>query len=219
MTKKLSMKQTAPGRSAGWLGWGMVAALAVLFSAVAFRLFSLDPEAVPEELRPNLVHHPILFYMHVLVAPFALLAGVWQFLPVTRRGPYHRWAGRFYVACVVPAAVAGFVVALTTESGSLAGAGFAVLAILWLATTVKAYRSARDGDFVSHRAWMIRSYALTCAAITLRLILPSGIALGAGCASSYVAAAWGSWIANLLIAECILRRIPFRQTEPRRPPP
>lgn len=211
------MRQLALGRSAAWIGWGSVAVLAVVIGIFALRFLSFDPEALTEELRPNLVNHPTLFYAHVVIAPFALLVGVWQFLPVTRRSSYHRWAGRLYVVCVALASIAGFIIAMTTEAGPFAGAGFMILAVLWFVATAKAYFLVRAGSFAAHRVWMIRSYALTCAAITLRIILPIGIVLGAGFTKSYIAAAWGSWIINLLIAEWILRRIRFRETVPLRP--
>jgi uncharacterized membrane protein len=211
------MEQSTFRQRAAWLGWGMVAVLAILFAVVALRLLSFNPEAVSEELRPNLLRHPFLFYAHVVVAPFALLVGIWQFLPLTRRNSYHRWAGRLYVAYVGIASIAGFVIAMTTNSGKGAGAGFMILAVLWLVTTAKAFLLARAGNFVAHRVWMVRSYALTCAAITLRIIVPMGIAMGQGFTTSYIAAAWGSWIINLLIAEWILRRTRFRETAPLRP--
>ena len=211
------MRLLALGRSLAWIGWGSVAALAVLIGVFALRLLSFNPEAVTEELRPNLVHHPVLFYAHTTIAPIALLAGVWQFLPVTRRSSWHRWAGRLYVVCVALESIAGFIIAMTTETGMLAGAGFMILAVLWFTATARAYFQARAGNFVTHRVWMIRSYALTCAAITLRIFLPTGIALGAGFNKSYIFAAWGCWIINLLIAEWIVRRVRFRETVPLRP--
>ena len=48
---------------------------------------------------------------------------------------------------------------------------------------------------------MIRSYALTCAAITLRLIVPVGVVLGYSFYEAYIAAAWLCWIINLAAVE------------------
>ena len=211
------MRRLDLGRTATWLGWGTIMVLATLTSLFALRFLSFNPEALTEELRPNLLNHPIQFYAHVLIAPFALLVGVWQFLPATHRNFYHRWAGRLYVMCVVLASIAGFFIAVTTAAGMLAGSGFMILAVLWLAATAKALFLARAGDFEAHRAWMIRSYALTCAAITLRIIVPIGITVGAGFATSYIVASWACWILNLLIAEWIVRRVRVREVVPLRP--
>jgi uncharacterized membrane protein len=205
------MRKQNPWRSAPWIGWGAVAILAVVMSANAFRFLSFNPEVLTVELRPNLLHHPVLFYTHTIIAPIALLVGVVQFLPLTRRSSYHRWAGRLYVVCVALASIAGFIVARTTEAGPLAGTGFMILAVLWVTATAIAYMRARERNFAAHRVWMIRSYALTCAAITLRIIVPLGGALGISFSKSYIFAAWGSWIINLLIAEWLIRRARFRE--------
>ena len=45
--------------------------------------------------------------------------------------------------------------------------GFGMLAVLWLFTTAMAYRRVLQGKIQSHREWMIRSFALTFAAVTL----------------------------------------------------
>jgi uncharacterized membrane protein len=200
------MKRDSLSRNAAWMGWGAVALLAVLIAVASMRFLAFNAEALDPELRPNLVQHPFLFFAHTTIAPFALLLGVWQFLPVTRRSAYHRWAGRVYVMCVILGSLSGFFIAMTTEEGRLTGTGFMILAVLWFGATLKAYLLARAGDFTAHRVWMIRSYALTCAAITLRIILPTGLVLGAGFSNSYLAAAWGCWIINLVIAEWIIRR-------------
>jgi hypothetical protein len=68
-----------------------------------------------------------------------------------------------------------------------------------------AYVKIRARRYAEHRRWMIRSYALTCAAITLRIILPVGLASGLEFSTSYLLAAWGSWTINLVIAELVVR--------------
>ena len=62
--------------------------------------------------------------------------------------------------------------------GPLAKLGFAGLAIAWLFTGARAFVAARTRDFVSHRRWMIRNFALTFAAVTLRLYLPPVFIVG-----------------------------------------
>lgn len=206
------MKNVETAGFSRWIGWLIVAFFAVLVGVYELQLLSFNPEAVSEEVRPNLLHHLVMFYTHTTFATFALLVGVWQFLPKTRRTSYHRWAGRFYVVCVAIASISGLLVAPTTEGGPVVAVGFMLLAVLWFAVTAKAYLLARAGDFVAHRVWMIRSYALTCAGISLRIIVPVGITSGTGFTNSYIAAAWGSWTINLLIAEWIVRRSRLRET-------
>ena len=75
----------------------------------------------------------------------------------------------------------------------------------WLTTTTTAYLAARRRDFVSHRRWMIRSFSLTFAAVTLRLYLPLSAVPGLSFDLVYPLTAWAAWIPNLIVAEIWLR--------------
>jgi hypothetical protein len=52
---------------------------------------------------------------------------------------------------------------------------------------------------------MIRSFALTLAAVTLRLYLPLSRIAGIPFYDAYVPIAWLCWVPNLLVAETWLR--------------
>lgn len=71
----------------------------------------------------------------------------------------------------------------------------------WLAA-----HAVLDRRFADHRAWMVRSFALTFGAVTLRLYLPIGPLLGFEFEPSYVVISFLSWVPNLAVAELILRR-------------
>ncbi|RZJ36326.1 MAG: DUF2306 domain-containing protein, partial [Brevundimonas sp.] len=64
----------------------------------------------------------------------------------------------------------------------------------------------RTGDFARHRRWMIRSLALTFAAVTLRIMIPLSMISGLDFAVAYPAIAFLCWIPNLLLVELWLRR-------------
>jgi hypothetical protein len=66
--------------------------------------------------------------------------------------------------------------------------------------------SIRGGQVQRHREWIIRSYALTAAAITLRSPLPVLLVSGVSYAISYRIVAWACWIPDLVFAGCFLRR-------------
>ncbi len=84
-----------------------------------------------------------------------------------------------------------------------------VLAVLWLLTGTLALRAVLKGDYAAHRAWMMRSYALTFGAVTLRIYLGLGVPVaGIPFNEVYGMAAWASWAVNLLIVEWILLRRP-----------
>jgi hypothetical protein len=117
--------------------------------------------------------------------------------------------GRSYVVAVVVGSLAGLGLATVSQEGLVTHIGFGLLAVLWLISTLQAYRRIRARDLVSHRQWMIRSYSLTLAAVTLRIYLPLSQLLGLPFSDAYQAVAWVCWVPNLVVAEwIILRRAP-----------
>jgi hypothetical protein len=96
------------------------------------------------------------------------------------------------------------VLAPQANFGAIAGFGFFTLAVVWLIATGMALRFAIQHRFMDHRRWMLRSYALTAAAITLRILLPASAVLGLPSSPSYRAIAWMCWLINLGIVEIYL---------------
>jgi hypothetical protein len=60
----------------------------------------------------------------------------------------------------------------------VAGCGFGILATLWIGATLAAWQAAVQRDLPLHRLLMSFSYAMTFSAVTLRLQIPLGFALG-----------------------------------------
>jgi uncharacterized membrane protein len=183
------------------VGYWVLAFLALGVALVAFRFITFDPAVAPPELRANMEGRTLVFVTHTLAGGVAMVVGIWQFLPRTRRTRWHRIEGRIYVTACFIGAPTGFIIAWFTTAGTFAAVGFATLAVLWFGATLTGFIFARRRDYVRHRRWMIRSYALTCAAITLRLITAVGGVLGLGFYSPYIAAAWLCWIVNLALVE------------------
>ncbi|MBV1900222.1 MAG: DUF2306 domain-containing protein [Kordiimonadaceae bacterium] len=152
---------------------------------------------------------PIALYAHLFFGALALLIGPFQFSEKLRnsRKTLHRWMGRSYVVFCLSSGVAGFFMALSSTTID-ARTGFAVLAVAWIYTTVQAYRKARARDFAAHKNWMIRSFALTCAAITLRILLPVQLIGGVPFETAYIIISWACWVPNLMLAEWLVRRKP-----------
>ena len=148
--------------------------------------------------------------------PTALILGAIQFFPETARplAGWHRRAGTVYVICCLVGGSAGLLLALGVSSGPIATAGFGTLAVLWIAFTANAWRLARARDFVRHRRWMIRSYALTFAAVTLRLYLPIAAIAHLDFMQAYRAISFLAWVPNLIVAEWLVRRPAFRTSPP-----
>ena len=78
---------------------------------------------------------------------------------------------------------------------------WAVFAVLWLYTGLRAYLAIRGGAIAQHRKWMIRNFSLTFAAVTLRLYLPASMAAGIEFSLAYPLIAWLCWVPNLALVE------------------
>ncbi|MFB6892249.1 DUF2306 domain-containing protein [Kitasatospora sp. NPDC056327] len=159
----------------------------------------------------------IAFYVHIITAGLALAVGPFQFAGAIReRLPrVHRWIGRGYVTAVGLGAAAGLVMSFFNSVAFAGFFGFGSLAVLWGWTTYRGYRAARAGDFAAHRAWMIRSFALTFAAPTLRLwfgvlillqVLAGGGDVERMVGQAYAAVPFLCWLPNIVAAELMIRR-------------
>jgi uncharacterized membrane protein len=167
------------------------------YGALADRWLDVDPK-----IQAVITQVPVQALTHMLIAPVALLLGPFQFFSRLRAKypKIHRWSGRVYVAACVIAGIGGFVTSFSASGGPVAGLGFGILAVLWVATTLAAWRAAVQRQFALHRLLMRFSYAMTFGAVTLRLQIPIGFALGF---SSYSAMsvwlAYTAWIPNVII--------------------
>jgi len=150
---------------------------------------------------------PIAFFAHVLFAPLALALvpfQLWQGLR-DRRPHAHRALGRIYGLAILISGAGGLWLAVNTQAGPVAALGFGLLAVLWLGVTGWGITLAMRGDRMAHRRWMIRSIALTLAAVTLRIQIPASMMLDIDFDTAYPAIAWLCWVPNLIIAELVLR--------------
>lgn len=148
------------------------------------------------------------FYVHITTSLVVLVLGLLQWLPpAARRGPrLHRWLGYGYVGGILAlAAPSGLVLARFANGGLVAQVGFALQCGVWWLATWAAYRAARQRQWPQHVAWMVRSYAVTLAALALRgesyLMY---YAFHTKPIETYLTVTWLSWVGNLLVAEVLL---------------
>jgi uncharacterized membrane protein (DUF2068 family) len=69
-------------------------------------------------------------------------------------------------------------------------------------------------QFASHRRWMIRSWALTLAAVTMRIYIPLFEVADLPEMPAYRAISFLCWVPNLLIAELMLLRERTSKAQP-----
>lgn len=172
------------------------------------RTYAADPLAIR-----------VAFYAHITFAGIALLLGPLQFIRAIRaRAPHvHRFIGRTYLFSVAVGSVAAFVMSFVSSVALLGFFGFGTLAVLWAFTANRGYTAIRRGDIPSHRAWMIRSFALTYAGVTLRLwliLFLVGLNILAKnrftadeiFSYAYAPLPFLSWVPNIVVAEILVRR-------------
>jgi uncharacterized membrane protein len=150
-----------------------------------------------------------LFKVHIYIGGFALIIGWPQFIKRFRNKNlnFHRLIGKLYLVAILLSGCAGLYIGFYAEGGWVAKLGFIGLAISWLYTSSRAYFSIRKLEIDAHKRWMIRSYALTFAAVTLRIWLPMfQYGFGMEFISAYVIIAWLCWVPNVLWAEWYVRR-------------
>ena len=101
---------------------------------------------------------------------------------------------------------AGLLMGFYANGGIPSRIAFVSLALLWIFFTAMALIKARQKNFTAHRRYMIRSYALTLSAITLRAwkyALTNSFELPP--MDVYRSVAWLGWVVNLIVAEYIIR--------------
>jgi hypothetical protein len=158
------------------------------------------------------------FFIHVYVSVFSLIAGLSQFSKTiqAKYAKIHRVFGYLYVVIILfLGAPSGFVISLYANGGYVAQSSFALLATLWWITTSCAIVAAKNKDWQKHEYWMIRSYALTLSAVTLRgwkvMLVP---VVEASPMELYRIVAWLSWTLNLCVAEIIIYRKKIKSNRP-----
>jgi hypothetical protein len=186
-------------------GLAMMAVLAAGVALYSLRYYGALTDSwldVDSNIRAVITQVPIQALTHMLIAPVALLLGPFQFVPGLRANypQAHRWSGRVYVAACVVAGIGGLATAPSASGGPVAGLGFGILAVLWVSTTLGAWRAAVQRQFALHRLLMRFSYAMTFGAVTLRLQIPIGLALGfANYSAMSVWLAYTSWMPNVIV--------------------
>ncbi len=182
--------------------------LSVLIALPSYRFLALGlPMSFPD-MPGHIEQRWLAFVLHVSFAPIALIIGAVQFFPKmrTKRPTLHRWLGRIYGVAVLISGLAGLIVAMGAEGGPVAQVGFGALSLLWLLFTANAVRLAIAREITRHRRWMIRSFALTFAGVTLRLYLIGFLVSGFSYTEASVYLAWLCWVPNLIFMEWWMRK-------------
>lgn len=180
------------------------------------------PELIPQADRFTVFPWPVI--THIVAGTLYSIVGAFQFLPGLRRGrrSWHKLAGRVLIP-------AGFLVALSgmwmgAFSDLPAGDGpllFVVREIFgtfMLVSLIMGIRAIVRRRFSDHGAWMTRAYAIGVGAGTQAIFLiPVSLVLGSSHELGRAVAMALAWIANLAVAELVIRRRARQQVQARQP--
>jgi uncharacterized membrane protein len=204
------MRAPAPARLAPQAGFWLALIASVGVALFSYRYLLPHAPAIPPNVLANRFTRYGVLTVHAGFAATALILGPWQFIARVRasRPTIHRWIGRLYVTACLAGGTAGLVLAMGASTGWISSLGFGTLAILWMHATARAWLAIRARHVAEHRRWMIRSFTLTFAAVTLRLYLPLAMMLPVDGADSYRAISFLCWVPNLVLAEVYLARRP-----------
>ncbi|MFJ9458494.1 DUF2306 domain-containing protein [Kitasatospora sp. NPDC101447] len=192
-------------------GWAIMTVLSTLIVLLSARYAGLDPDDFFAEQRATYLAHELPLAVHISGAVLALGVGPWQFSArLRRRWPHwHRRIGVTYLLGCLVGGIGALLLAPVAYGGTVARLGFACLGVAWLVTGGTGLRMILRRRVEDHRRWMVRSFALTFAAVTLRLMLVAAKTAQLDFRTSYLVIAWLCWVPNLLLA-CWF-------TRPRRP--
>ena len=150
-------------------------------------------------------HYQVAFFSHVYTSIFVLLAGFTQFSKSIRTNfpKVHRIVGYSYISLILlVASPSGLIMGYYANGGIIAQVSFIILSILWFIFTFQALRFAKQKNWTAHKNFMLRSYALTLSAISLRLFkwmiatiweLPP--------MDTYRIVSIAGWVVNLILVE------------------
>ncbi|MGH1464457.1 MAG: DUF2306 domain-containing protein [Cognatishimia sp.] len=185
-------------------------------AASAFRVIwmaTISPDAAISPSDARFLAFPVPILLHVILASLFLILGAFQ-MPAALRQKFRNWhrrSGRVAVVAGLTFALSGIWMVLTyaphefqnnsIDAGRIVF-GFAIAVFLILGI-----QKARSRNFKSHRAWMIRAYALSASSGAQSLLIAGALAFtGAFDPTLADAMMWVGWIVSILFGEWIIMR-------------
>lgn len=191
--------------------WLVYAYFCYLMLDIMLQYIPYNTDVAFLQIKQNVISLPyyrLAFFTHVYTSMLVLPAGILQFSKWIRSHlpALHRSAGWMYsFVLLLFIAPSGFIMGIHANGGLGSQIAFCLLSILWIYFTLMALWKIKQRDMLSHQHFMIRSFALTLSAITLRgwkyvlvmLFHPHPMDV-------YRITAWLGWGLNLLIAEMMI---------------
>ena len=189
-----------------WLAALALLSVYYLYRAVDYRFLHTD------RLGPSLLNKQLWYSCHALLALPVVFGAPLQFIPTLRQSArrLHRAIGRAYVIGASGAALLAIYLGATIE---YEGSRLSIVLTggLWLFFTLVAWKAAVTKNFVAHRAFMIRSYAMALVLVWLRVMDDFQDYLFFYVQDEEMRDAtreWASWVIPLIVVELWISWLP-----------
>ena len=192
------------------IGWRIPALMFVpmaflILPSIARLLFFANGTAATSPTDAAFIRHAGMGKIHIILGLVMILLGPTQFIgSIRKRWPaFHRWSGRVFVLSGFTAAITGFAmnILFPPVGGLLKVAAIFIMSITLFVALIVALRAILRGDVATHKAWMIRAYAVPLAGgATGIFVLPFAIAHGE---PSDLELGCGRWAALLITAAIV----------------
>jgi len=204
---------TRAGKARTNLAFKLFGSAAILSVAVVFVFNYVFPlylhynEAAYNEAAPNHWSLRGWLLMHMTAGTVTLLTGPLQFWTGFRRryARLHRWMGRLFLGGVAVGSVSAYRMAIGTALGWGFGFALLVMATAWFTSAAMAFYAIVRGRVQIHKEWMARTYVVTSAFVTIRVLNDYYPGDRLPTSDRAVTYAWASWVLPLLFTELILQ--------------
>ena len=183
----------------------------ILISAIGMFIYSfigyviLPPGTLAPPLKSSFDNNTLYIISHAVFSSIAIITGAIQLRRSWReKNPLLNIKLRYiYFISVLLGSLSGFYLAFYAYAGFANIIGYALLAILWFFTTYLAYKSQKNDDILNYRVWIVRSYALTFAAVNLRIYMGLFFIIFGYRQFEYFYATLGflCWVPNVVVVE------------------
>jgi len=207
-------------KSAAWLipaGLVLLSFFPLIFGALRLAELAGGPQIMPANAL--FVATPLPVVVHIVGAAVFAVVGAFQFVTGYRKRSFgwHRAAGRVLVVCGLLVGLSGLWMTLFFPRPSgpndllyafrlVFGAAMVMSILLGFEAII------RRRDVLSHRAWMMRAYAIGLGAGTQVLTgMVESFVVGQPNALSTALSQASGWVINLMVAEWAIRRLPAQR--------
>ena len=204
----------------GYILWGIVVLLAINLIAIAVPYFSFKKDYDFLLVKQDMLHNltwVIAFYVHLLGGIISVFTGLILYFTkwIKPSSKLHKIIGKIYfISILFFAGPTGLYLGFYSEAGYVASIGFIGMSLAWMIPTFMMVYTITKGNIEGHYKWSIRSYAITLAGVTLRIMTPLGIHfLQWDYDTTFTITAYLPWMINWGIAEVVILTKRHRMSE------